>query len=101
MKIRCFHCGAFYTPHITNSRMIGPNLVTTCPFCNKEYERKLNKFVELQLDPEMEMPQMKRAMAMIRMAQVVEKAAMDEVRKNKKKNNEKNSNVRNRGTDKV
>jgi hypothetical protein len=37
---------------------------------------------------------MKRAMAMIKMAQVIERAAMDEAVKNKKKKHEKNSDIR-------
>lgn len=93
MKVRCLFCGKGYEPHATNMRMVGPNLEFTCPFCNKKGDRKLNKFAELQVDPELELFRLNRARAMISVAQEIEKVIVDELEKGKKKNVDKSSNV--------
>lgn len=97
MKVVCRSCWKKYEPHASNMRIVGPNLEYTCPFCNKFNDRKLNKFVEIQTDPEFEMARLDRARIMIAMAQEIEKAVVEELEKGRKKNDKKDSNLRDRG----
>lgn len=47
---RCFKCGVRYLFEHSNTRIYGPVIHTTCPFCKKRMRMNLSKFIERQID---------------------------------------------------
>ena len=80
MNIQCFNCYKFFIPGERNTKIIGPYVDITCPYCNSAYYDKLLNFVEAQLggyNPHCHI----EAIWMIRLAEFVELNSSDYYRK--------------------
>lgn len=49
ITVRCLRCDKRHGLGVYNARIYGPVINVTCPFCNKETQRNLGKFVEKQI----------------------------------------------------
>ena len=50
MKIHCLKCRKEFVPGPANTKILGPYVEISCPFCAYMYEGKLLNFVEAQFD---------------------------------------------------
>ncbi len=50
MKVYCFFCGERYFCNLSNSRLFGPVLETTCPHCKEKLIKNFSSFIGEQLD---------------------------------------------------
>ena len=50
MNIHCFKCNKKFVPNSVNTKIYGPYVEVSCPFCVYVYEGKLLNFVDRQLE---------------------------------------------------
>ena len=50
MNIHCFKCDKEFVPSSINTKILGPYVEISCPFCVYVYEGKLLNFVDRQLE---------------------------------------------------
>ncbi len=67
-EIFCFKCKKSYLIGIMNSRIIGPHIETTCPFCKNFIDRNISKFIDKQVDHRLNIDHSKSSNVCIRKA---------------------------------
>lgn len=78
ISIHCLKCEEEYKVMYSNTRIKGPIICTTCPFCKTETERSFSKFVELQAGRNRFSNRFEVVTEAIRLAQEIEKELIDE-----------------------
>ena len=84
MKIECFGCKKGYVPNQSNTKIYGPYMETTCPFCMHKWEGKMLNFVEKQVGGRIALSAHSAA-KMQAMAQFIELNSSDYYKKRKRK----------------
>ena len=80
MVVHCFKCKKEFVPSQTNTKIYGPYVEITCPYCLDVYEGKLLSFVDIQLGGHRSHSHVD-AMNMQRLAQYIELNSSDYYRK--------------------
>ena len=52
LGIRCVQCSKYYPCSQRNTKLLGPIIKTTCPFCGHSEERNYSAFLDSQFNPE-------------------------------------------------
>ena len=50
MEIHCLDCERSIKPSLSNTRIIGPDVEFTCPFCSYKYKGKFTSFLRDQIN---------------------------------------------------
>ena len=82
MNIKCFKCGKAYKPGLHNTKIYGPYIESTCPFCNYVYDGKFLNFIDEQIGGERKL--LKTAVKMQQLAKFVELNSSDYYKKRKR-----------------
>ena len=83
MKIKCLSCNEYYNGNLSNTRVYGPIIETTCSNCGKKLVKNYSKFVEVQLE---DLPgRLERARLMIEFAQAFSSKFINDNPKKKKR----------------
>jgi len=78
---RCLFCEKEYRPNEGNTKIYGPYVEVTCPYCGRVFEGKLLNLVDrLSRDPN---NRLKGAARMQQMAQLIEKNSVTDANKGK------------------
>ena len=83
MNIKCFKCETSYKPGLRNTKIYGPYIESTCPFCNYVYDDKFLNFIDEQVGGERKL--LKTAVKMQQLAKFVELNSSDYYKKRKRR----------------
>ena len=85
MTAKCFKCGKKYVPGQSNTKIYGPYMETTCPYCLHKWEGKILNYSEEQVTTyDHRLSTIQDAMKMQRFARFVELNSSDYYKRNKK-----------------
>ncbi len=82
MDIQCFKCGKGYKPGLHNTKIYGPYIESTCPFCEYVYDGKFLNFVDEQVGGERKL--LKTAVKMQHLAKFIELNSSEYYKKRKR-----------------
>jgi len=83
-EITCFNCEKKFLVGIENTRIIGPHIEVTCPFCKDFVDKNFSKFIDEQIDKRINLDERKpsgyrvrKAVAMQKFFKAVEELIID------------------------